>query len=151
MLIGLRTSNLSTSTSVMLWYLQPLGHLIWLVFCRNIYKHNKDTLDWGNHDCDIFNTNSKVRRRERKTFSPVKSIKRIGMYCTWINNNMLVPAVRLREYIEFEILRILQRIERYVNFGLVSAIWKCSNCNCVLDLFNSLVNWIFAIILYLEN
>ena len=35
---------------------------------------------------------------------------------------MLVPAVRLREYIEFEILRILQRIERYVNFGLVSAI-----------------------------
>ena len=48
--------------------------------------------------------------------------------------------MRLREHIEFEILRILQRIERYVNYGFVSAISKkCSNCNCVLDLFNSCV------------
>ena len=44
---NIKSSYISTSTSVMLWYLHLLGHLIWflLVFCRNIYQHNKTTLE----------------------------------------------------------------------------------------------------------
>ena len=129
----------------MLWYLRLLGHLIWLVFCRNIYKHNKDTLDWANHDCDIFNTNSKVRRRERKTFSPVKSIKRIGIYCTWINNNVNTYVTSLRwgfgntlnsKFWEFfKELKDTWTMVSFLQF-LKNVV---SNCNCVLDLFNSWV------------